>query len=237
MPPGAAGALVLALLAPLFERWIFRTEIAVAASQSASESPSISAVGPQGTIPPPGSFQLDKPGLNWQRFSQAMKEAAQTSALVFFILIGAMIFARFLVLTGLPGEFVEIVHEAQIPTLLIMILFLIMYVFLGMFQDSISMMSITLPIVHPIIVGLGIDPVYFAMLVIMAIEIGLITPPVGLNVYTVRSVAVQMPEGQNLTLENIFKGILPFFFLSIVALIILVAFPPISTFLPSKMFG
>ena len=81
---------------------------------------------------------------------------------MFFILIGAMIFARFLVLTGLPGEFVEIVNEANIPTLLIMILFLIMYVFLGMFQDSISMMSITLPIVHPIIVGLGIDPVYFA---------------------------------------------------------------------------
>jgi TRAP-type C4-dicarboxylate transport system permease large subunit len=234
---GAAGALVLALLAPLFERWIFRTETAVAASESAGSTPSASSVTPQGSIPPPTSVLMDKPGLNWERFSQAMKEAAQTSALVFFILIGAMIFARFLVLTGLPGEFVEIVHEAQIPTLLIMILFLIMYVFLGMFQDSISMMSITLPIVHPIIVGLGIDPVYFAMLVIMSIEIGLITPPVGLNVYTVRSVAVQMPEGQNLTLENIFKGILPFFFLSIVALVILIAVPPISTFLPSKMFG
>jgi tripartite ATP-independent transporter DctM subunit len=176
-------------------------------------------------------------GLTWRNFAAALNEAAQTTALVFFILIGAMIFARFLVLTGLPGEFVEVVNEANIPTLLIMILFLVMYVFLGMFQDSISMMSITLPIVHPIIVGLGIDPVYFAMLVIMSIEIGLITPPVGLNVYTVRSVAVQMPEGQNLTLENIFKGILPFFFLSIVALVILIAVPPISTFLPSKMFG
>ena len=166
-----------------------------------------------------------------------MREAAQTTALVFFILIGAMIFARFLVLTGLPGEFVDMVHAAEIPTLLIMILFLVMYVFLGMFQDSISMMSITLPIVHPIIVGLGIDPVYFAMLVIMSIEIGLITPPVGLNVYTVRSVAVQMPEGESIRLEDIFKGILPFFFLSIVALIILIAFPPISTWLPYTTFG
>ena len=230
---GAAGALVLALLSPLFERWIFRAETAAAASNSAAASPP--DVG--GPIAPPAAVLMEKPGLNWQRFSQAMKEAAQTSALVFFILIGAMIFARFLVLTGLPGEFVEIVNEANIPTLLIMILFLVMYVFLGMFQDSISMMSITLPIVHPIIVGLGIDPVYFAMLVIMSIEIGLITPPVGLNVYTVRSVAVQMPEGSDLTLESIFKGILPFFFLSIVALIILIAVPPISTFLPSKMFG
>ena len=156
--------------------------------------------------------------------------AAQASALVFFIPIGAMIFALFLVLTGLPGDFVEVVNEANIPTLLI--LFLIMYVFLGMFQDSISIMSITLPIVHPIIVGLGIDPVYFAMLVIMSIEIGLITPPVGLNVYTVRSVAVQMPEDKDLALEDIFRGILPFF-LSIVALVILIAVPRISTYLPS----
>ena len=233
---GAAGALVLALLAPLSERWIFRAETAAAASDSGPRAaPDLPDVG--GPIAPPSAVLLEKPGLNWNRFSQAMKEAAQTSALVFFILIGAMIFARFLVLTGLPGEFVEIVNEAKIPTLLIMILFLIMYVFLGMFQDSISMMSITLPIVHPIIVGLGIDPVYFAMLVIMSIEIGLITPPVGLNVYTVRSVAVQMPEGEDLTLEDIFRGILPFFFLSILALIILIAVPSISTFLPSKMFG
>ena len=151
---GAAGALVLALLAPLFERWIFRTDVAVAASNS----PSADSI--DGPIATPGVALVESPGLNWERFSQAMKEAAQTSALVLFILIGAMIFARFLVLTGLPGEFVEVVNEANIPTLLIMILFLVMYVFLGMFQDSISMMSITLPIVHPIIVGLGIDPVY-----------------------------------------------------------------------------
>ncbi len=176
-------------------------------------------------------------GLNWPRFSAAMKEAAQTTALVFFILIGAMIFARFLVLTGLPGEFVDAVNGSGLPPMVIVILFLFMYMFLGMFQDSISMMSITLPIVHPIIVGLGINPVYFAMLVIMSIEIGLITPPVGLNVYTVRSVAVQMPGGEDITLESIFRGILPFFFLALVALVILVAIPPISTYLPSKMFG
>ena len=233
---GAAGALVLALLAPLMERWVFRSETAGAASESTPAAPS-PAADPPGPIAPPAAAHLEASGLNWERFSQAMKEAAQTSALVFFILIGAMIFARFLVLTGLPGEFVEVVHDANIPTLLIMILFLIMYVFLGMFQDSISMMSITLPIVDPIIAGLGIDRVYFAMLVIMSIEIGLITPPVGLNVYTVRSVAVQMREGEGMTLEDIFRGILPFFFLSILALIILIAVPPISTFLPSQMFG
>ena len=175
--------------------------------------------------------------LSRDRFISALQEASQTTALVFFILIGAMIFARFLVLTGLPGEFVDMVNRMDVPPMVIVILFMIMYVFLGMFQDSISMMSITLPIVHPIIVGLGIDPIYFAMLVIMAIEIGLITPPLGLNVYTVRSVAVQMPEGRDITLESIFSGILPFFVLSVVALIILLLVPSISTYIPSQMFG
>ena len=137
----------------------------------------------------------------------------------------------------MPGEFVDMVNRMDVPPMVIVILFMIMYVFLGMFQDSISMMSITLPIVHPIIVGLGIDPIYFAMLVIMAIEIGLITPPLGLNVYTVRSVAVQMPEGRDITLESIFSGILPFFVLSVVALIILLLVPSISTYIPSQMFG
>jgi len=175
--------------------------------------------------------------LSRDRFISALQEASQTTALVFFILIGAMIFARFLVLTGLPGEFVDMVNRMDVPPMVIVVLFMIMYVFLGMFQDSISMMSITLPIVHPIIVGLGIDPIYFAMLVIMAIEIGLITPPLGLNVYTVRSVAVQMPEGRDITLESIFSGILPFFVLSVVALIILLLVPSISTYIPSQMFG
>ena len=186
-----------------------------------------------------GAFVL---ALGMRRLSKsalisALREASQTTALVFFILIGAMIFSRFLVLTGLPGEFVDMVHTLNVAPMLIVVLFLLMYVFLGMFQDSISMMSITLPIVHPIIVGLGIDPIYFAMLVIMAIEIGLITPPLGLNVYTVRSVAVQMPEGRDITLEGIFAGILPFFFLSVLALIILILVPSISTYIPSHIFG
>ena len=176
-------------------------------------------------------------GLTWRNFAAALNEAAQTTALVFFILIGAMIFARFLVFTGLPNAFVSWVINAGIPPMAVVVLFLAMYFFLGMFQDSISMMSITLPVVHPIIVQLGIDPVYFAMLVIMAIEIGLLTPPVGLNVYTVRSVATQIPEGQDVSLDDIFRGILPFFFLAILALIIMILFPPISTFLPRAMFG
>jgi len=108
---------------------------------------------------------------------------------------------------------------------------------LGMFMDQLAMMLLTVPIFFPIVLQLGFDPIWFGVIVVMVVELGLITPPVGLNVYTVRSVAVQMREGEGMTLEDIFRGILPFFFLSIVALIILIAVPPISTFLPSKMFG
>ena len=176
-------------------------------------------------------------GLTWASFIAAINEAAQTTALVFFILIGAMIFARFLVLTGLPSQFSSAVTQAGIPTMAIVVLFLAMYLFLGMFQDSISMMSITLPIVHPIIVHLGVDPIHFAMLVVMAIEIGLLTPPVGLNVYTVRSVATQIPEGRDVSLDDIFRGILPFFLLALLSLAIMIFVPSISTFLPRTMFG
>jgi len=176
-------------------------------------------------------------GLTWTNFAAALHEGAQTTAMIFFILIGAMIFARFLVLTGLPSAFVGWVLQAGIPPMAVVILFLAMYLFLGMFQDSISMMSITLPVVHPIIVQLGIDPVHFAMLVVMAIEIGLLTPPVGLNVYTVRSVASQIPEGEDISLDDVFRGIVPFFFLSLIALAVMILVPSISTVLPTAMFG
>jgi tripartite ATP-independent transporter DctM subunit len=176
-------------------------------------------------------------GLSWANFVAALNEAAQTTALVFFILIGAMIFARFLVLTGLPSQFSTAVTQAGISSLAIVVAFLLMYLLLEMFQDSISMMSITLPIVHPIIVDLSIDPVHFAMLVIITIEIGLLTPPVGLNVYTVRSVASQIPEVSDVSLDDIFWGILPFFVLSSIALTIMLFVPSISTFLPTTMFG
>ena len=172
-----------------------------------------------------------------RNFTAALNEAAQTTALVFFILIGAMIFARFWCspdcpTPSSPGSSTPASRRWRSSWL-----FLVMYFFLGMFQDSISMMSITLPVVTRSSCRLGIDPVYFAMLVIMAIELGLLTPPVGLNVYTVRSVATQIPEGQDVSLDDIFRGILPFFFLALVALVILILFPAISTFLPRAMFG
>jgi TRAP-type C4-dicarboxylate transport system permease large subunit len=98
-------------------------------------------------------------------------------------------------------------------------------------------MSITLPIVHPVILELGVDPIHFAMLVVVAIEIGLLTPPVGLNVYTVKSVANQMPEARDVSLEDVFRGTLLFLILSLLALLVLLLVPDISTFLPRVMLG
>lgn len=174
--------------------------------------------------------------LSWKSFFNALTESSRTTGLIFFILIGAMIFARFLTLTQLPNNFARFVTESGFTPEIIISLFLIMYIVMGMFLDSISMMSITLPIVHPIIVELGVDPLYFALLVIMSIEIGLLTPPIGLNVYTVQSAAKQIPEGKDIVLQDIFKGIFPFFILSLLTLVLLFYFPSIITFLPNTMF-
>ena len=176
-------------------------------------------------------------GLSRKKFLDALKEASQTTALIFFILIGAMIFARFLALTGLPSRIVSAVTGAGIPPFGTVVIFLVLHLFLGMFLDEISLMSITLPIVHPVILELGVDPIHFAMLVVVAIEIGLLTPPVGLNVYTVKSVANQMPEARDVSLEDVFRGTLLFLILSLLALLVLLLVPDISTFLPRVMLG
>ena len=108
---------------------------------------------------------------------------------------------------------------------------LLIYLVLGCFLEGFAMMVLTLPIFFPIVLELGIDPIWFGVLVVLTLEMGLISPPVGLNVFIVKSVAPQVPIGQ------IFSGVLPFWLAMIVCLIILVAFPQISLILPNTMFG
>lgn len=159
---------------------------------------------------------------------KAMTEAAQAVGLVFLIFASALAFSRFLSLSGVATGLMNFIQGSGMPPMFIIIGFLILYLLLGMFLDSMSMMATTVPIIHPIIVGLGVDPIWFAMLVIMAIECGFITPPVGLTIYAVKGVA-----GDEVTLEELFKGCLPFFFMMMITLILLILFPPIITFLPS----
>jgi tripartite ATP-independent transporter DctM subunit len=169
--------------------------------------------------------------LTWAQFKESLLETGRTTIMIFAIIVGVLIFVRFLALTGLPTRFAEFILALPVPRLLILILILCVYIFLGMFLDAIGMLMLTLPIVFPAVVALGYDPIWFGIIAVKMCEICLITPPVGLNCYIVRSVA------PNISLEEIFRGVIPFVAMDILTVGVFIAFPQIITFLPSKMMG
>lgn len=167
----------------------------------------------------------------WKTLSQCGLQTVATSAMIFFILAGAAIFARFLMLSQITPSIMNLVFDLGFSTLHFILIMALMYLVMGCFLDSISMLSITLPILTPVVKAMGIDPIYFGVIMIMAIEAGLITPPVGLNVYATKGVAEP-----DVTLEDIFIGSAPFFVFFIIAIPILIAFPQLITFLPARLF-
>jgi len=169
--------------------------------------------------------------LTMERLKESLLETGRTTIMIFSIIVGVLIFVRFLALSGLPSTFAEFVLALPVPRLVILILILCIYVFLGMFLDAIGMLMLTLPIVFPAITALGYDPIWFGIIAVKMCEICLITPPVGLNCYIVRSVA------PDISLEEIFRGIIPFVAMDVLTVAVLIAFPQIITFLPSHMIG
>jgi TRAP-type C4-dicarboxylate transport system permease large subunit len=149
--------------------------------------------------------------------------------MIFSIIVGVLMFVRFLAITGLPAAFSKAVLEMPVPPMLIFIGMLGVFVFLGMFLDLIGMMLLALPIIFPAVVSLGYDPIWFGVIVVKMGEICLITPPVGLNVYVVNSVAPDIPT------QEVFMGIIPFLLMDFLTLAILIMFPQIVLFLPSLM--
>jgi len=152
--------------------------------------------------------------------------------MIFVIIIGAIIFSRFLAVSRVPTELAQWIETLAAPPMVILFGFLILYIFLGMFLDAFGMLAITLPVIFPIITTLGFDPIWYGILMVKVVEVGLITPPLGINVYVVKGAA-----GNLVSIEEIFRGIVPFLIMDIITLVILVAFPQIALFLPSKMFG
>jgi len=167
--------------------------------------------------------------LNWTDFKQSVLDTGKATVMIFSIIVGVLIFVRFLAITGLPASFSKAVLAMPVNRMLILCGILGLFVFLGMFLDLIGMMLLALPIVFPAVVALGFDPIWFGIIVVKMGEICLITPPVGLNVYVVNSVAPEVP------IQEIFAGIVPFLLMDFLTLAILIAFPQISLFLPSLM--
>ena len=159
-------------------------------------------------------------------------EALDSTAALFFVAIGAVLFARFLTLSGVPDYLGAIVNRASTSPLLLLVYTSAIYVVLGMFVDSIGLMLITLPLFLPIFKTFGFDMIWFGVLVVKFCEIGLLTPPVGLNVYVIKSVV----EDQ-IPLETIFRGVMWFLVCEAVVVVLLVSFPQISLYLPNLMLG
>jgi tripartite ATP-independent transporter DctM subunit len=156
-----------------------------------------------------------------------LMDTATTSALIFLVMGSATVFSNFIVLTGIATKVLSLITSWGLSKLGLVLLFSFIYLILGCFLDSISMLCITIPVFNPIIEAAGIDPIWYATIVIVSVEIGLITPPVGLNLYAAKGVAEP-----DVTLEDVISGILPFLAAELLSLVVIIAFPRISTFLP-----
>jgi len=166
--------------------------------------------------------------LNFANLVAALKGAAEITCFAVTIAIGALIFNRFLAASGFTSMFAEWITAIHISPYAILIAILIIYIPLGMFMDVISMTLLTIPIVAPVISGLGFDLIWFGVLVVIMSEMALITPPVGMNCFVVQGVT-------KVPLQDVFRGIVPFVVMMLICLAILIAFPQISLFLPGTM--
>ena len=176
-----------------------------------------------------GALVLALPRLSWRTFWTAMVETARTSSLIFAIVAGVLIYVHFLGFTGMPGAIAKSIVGLDFPPMVVLIGILALYFVLGMFLDGIGMLLLTVPVILPTIQHLGINPIVFGVLVIRMIEVGLITPPVGLNVYVLRGVA------PNVSMADMFRGCGWFVFVDIINVGILLAFPQIILLIPGTM--
>ncbi|SDG34784.1 MULTISPECIES: TRAP transporter large permease [Thalassobaculum] len=161
---------------------------------------------------------------------ETFKDAGVTTSVIFIIVIGGILFARFLTYTGLIADISTILLSWDLNPYLYLLAFAVVYLILGMLIEPIAIMVMTLPVMFPILTGVGFDPIWLGVISIKLAEISLMTPPVGLNVYVVRS-ASPIP----LTLEEVFSGVMPFVLMDVITLGLLIAFPAIVTFLPELM--
>lgn len=160
------------------------------------------------------------------QFWASLKEAGRTTAMVFFILIGAVVYSKFLALSGLPEQVIGWVGAQNLPPLGIVLAAVVVYIILGTLIDAISMMTITLPVIIPILSGLGQDLIWFGIVAIVAMELGLITPPFGIDIFTVKAAA-----GGEVSLSEIFSASIPFYFAFVLVLALIIAIPALVIWL------
>ena len=167
--------------------------------------------------------------LNLAQIREALLEATRTSAAVFTVLIGALLFGYFLTITQTPQKITEFLTGMGLGRYALLAIIMGMYLVLGCLMDAMAMIILTVPIIYPLILQLGFDPIWFGVIIVMTVELGLIHPPVGMNVFVIKSVV------QDVSFTTIFRGVLPFVGTDLIRLVILIAFPAIALWLPGSM--
>jgi C4-dicarboxylate transporter DctM subunit len=165
--------------------------------------------------------------LNWKGFTESIYTTTGTTAMILIIVLGAIIFNKFIAVTRVPFTLADWVVGLDLPPIVIMLMIIIVYLIGGCFMDALGLILLTVPIFFPVAISLGFDPIWFGIIITRISEIGVITPPVGMNVYVMKGVAPDVPLG------TIFKGIFPFLMADIVSVILLLFIPQITLFLPS----
>ena len=160
---------------------------------------------------------------------RSLLQAVRTAAAVLTVLIGALLFGYFLTVTQTPQKVTELLTGLGLGRYGVLALIMVMYIVLGCLMDSLAMIILTIPIIFPVVTQLGFDPIWFGVIIVMTVELGLIHPPVGMNVFVIKSVV------QDVSFSTIFVGVLPFIVTDLIRLAILIAFPILALWLPSHM--
>ena len=169
--------------------------------------------------------------LTFSAIREALIRTAVSTASIFIILIGSLFFTRFLAMSGVPAAFSELILGVSTETWWIILAVALIYLVLGMFIDSIGLLLLTLPLILPLVEGADLNLIWFGIIVVKLLEVGLVTPPIGLNVYVIKGAL-----GNSVTLSEVFKGVTWFIVMDIVALLLIVLIPALSLYLPQKMF-
>jgi C4-dicarboxylate transporter DctM subunit len=174
-------------------------------------------------------ISLARGRLSPAQFLQSLLQATRTAAAIFTVLIGALLFGYFLTVTQTPQKVTVLLTSLGLGRYGVLALIMVMYLVLGCLMDALAMIILTVPIIFPVVSALGFDPIWFGVIIVMTVELGLIHPPVGMNVFVIKTV---VPE---VSFTTIFTGVLPFIATDMLRLVILIAFPIIATFLPAQM--
>ena len=165
--------------------------------------------------------------LRWKTFLESTKDALRTSCMVLCIIACAIVFGHFMAVSRIPFVLADWVEHLPVSTSVIMGVIIFIYIIGGCFMDAMALVVLTVPVIFPVIMRLGFDPIWFGVIIVLVSEAGVITPPVGVNVYVIKGIAPEVP------LETIFKGIFPFLIAIAINILILIAFPQLALFLPN----